>query len=438
MRTAPPGIDRPPAPLFGAATSLALATDPLGLLERAARLGDVVGLRAVGVDAVLVNHPEGAWEVLVTNAKRMRKGPTADVLRRVLGDGLLTSEDPVHRRQRQLLQPAFSREAVAGYAIHAADLAARRADRWIPGRPIDLVAQMRFLALEIVVRALFGAGVDAGRAAAVADAIGTMVDGMRRLRLPGGRLLERVRTPGVRGVERARDDLDRELALIVAEGRDDTSLAGSLRSAGDPRQVRDELMTLLVAGHETTAAALAFAWEAIAASPPAEAALHAELDDVLAGRDPAPTDLEELPFTGAIVHETLRLFPPSWAIARRCRERSVLAGTPVPEGTTIVVSPWLLHRDPRWWNDASSFLPERWGVRERGAHRPSERGAYLPFGAGPRACIGAPLANAELVLALATIGRRWRLRPVSADPLRLQAVVTLRPRGSRWVVPVPR
>ncbi|MEX2275910.1 MAG: cytochrome P450 [Actinomycetota bacterium] len=420
---------------------------PLEQLERAARSGDVVAFRLPGGNAVLANHPDLVWEALVSRHRDVRKGPTVDLLRLVLGDGLLTSEGDLHRRQRRMIQPAFRRDRVAGYGQDIVTLAGRRADAWSSGEPVDVHAEMTDLSLAVVARSLFGVDVPASTAGDVAASIATLLRAMRILSFPGGDVFGRLPIDANHRRRRAQERLDHAVDVIVAQKRragaeGDDLLSVLLRTEDDDdhahmsdEQVRDEVMTLFLAGHETTANALTFTWHLLGSHPTVEEALHAELAQVLGDTDPTPADVGRLPLTDAIVRESLRLYPPSWAMARRTRVDMELAGNTVAAKDTIVVSQWLLHRDPRWWDAPALFRPLRW-TEQPASERP--RGAYFPFGAGPRICVGEPLARAELVLALATIARRVRLRPIDQGPLPLQALVTLRPRGPVPMRPEPR
>jgi cytochrome P450 len=226
------------------------------------------------------------------------------------------------------------------------------------------------------------------------------------------------------GTAAGRDDL---LSLLLRAREGDAGMSDA--------QVRDEALTLFLAGHETTANALAWTWWWLDRTPEAEAALHAELDEVLGERVPTVEDLPRLPMTEAVLSESIRLRPPAWAIGRRAIAEHAAGAVTIPRGAVVVVSPWLLHHDDRWWPDPTSFRLDRW-TPEAKAGRP--RGSYLPFGAGPRVCIGEPFAWMEGVLVLATIARRWRLRLAQDRPVEMQAVVTLRPRAGIRMTPERR
>jgi cytochrome P450 len=432
----------------------AFRRDPIALLERLAADGDVVRLRIPRTDAYLLNHPDLVRDVLVTDHRAFHKGPTIQAARMLLGESLLTTEEEVHRRQRRLIQPLFHHERIASYAAAMTRRADRVATTWRAGESIDVHAEMGRLTLAIVGEALFGTDVDDDRSAEVRRALTDALAMFDRMYSPVFRLLTRLPTPAMRRYRRIEADLRGAIdAMIVrrradgasrvggaAEGGRDDLLSLLLRAReGDARmtdgQVRDEALTLFLAGHETTANALAWTWWWLDRAPDAQAALHAELDEVLGDRPPTMEDLSRLPVTEAVLSESIRLRPPAWAIGRRAIAEHRAGDVTIPAGAVVVVSPWLLHHDDRWWPEPDAFRLDRW-TPEAKAERP--RGAYLPFGAGPRVCIGEPFAWMEGVLVLATIARRWRLRLDPGTAVEMQAVVTLRPRSGIRMTPEPR
>lgn len=423
----------------------AFRRDPLGLLERLAAKGDVVRLRVPGSDAFLLNHPDLVHGVLVSEHRSFHKGPTIQAARMLLGDSLLTTEGEQHRRQRKLIQPIFHHARITGYA----DAMVRRGEeataRWTPGRELDVHAEMATLTLAVVGETLFGADVGREQGATVTQALTETLAMFDRVYSPVFRLLVRLPTPTMRRYHRIEADLNRVVEGLIEERREAASTGDDLLSlllraeedgAGmSDAQVRDEALTLFLAGHETTANALAWAWSLLSEHPEAESRLHRELDEVLAGRAPTAADLPALSYTEMVLSESIRLRPPAWAIGRRAIRDVRVGDVDIPSGSIVVVSPWLLHHDARWWPDPQAFVPERW-TAEAKAGRP--RSAFVPFGGGPRVCVGEPFAWMEGVLLLATIGRRWRFRAVPGRPVRMQAVVTLRPRGGLRMVPERR
>ncbi len=415
------------------------ARDVLGFLsDCAARYGDVVSLQLGAWPALLVSRADLVEQVLAVRYRAFRKHSfffrhvTA-----IFGNGLLTSEGDFWLRQRRLAQPAFHRERVAGYASDMVDLAERHGDSWRDGEPRDVHRDMMALTLRIVVRTLFGSDVDERATAEVGRAFDEIVEEIaRRFRRPF-KIPDGVPTPGNLRYRRGVRRIDRLVYALIDERRRTREERGDLLSlllrARDEngtrmtdRQLRDEVVTLFLAGHETTALELSWAWYLLSRHPDKRAALERELVEVLADGPPSVADLPRLRYTEAVVHESLRLFPPAYALGREAIEPGELDGYPVPVGTTVLVLPWILHRDPRYFDDPGEFRPERWrdGLQGR-----LPRGAYLPFGAGPRLCIGQSFALMEASLILALVARRFR---VDLDPGRTVTPfpsITLRPLG---------
>jgi cytochrome P450 len=420
--------------------------DPRAALQSLATgCGDVAAFRMGPRRFYLLSHPDLVRDVLVTHHRTFIKSYALQRARVLLGEGLLTSEDPVHLRQRRLSQPAFHRERVAGMGAAMVRWAEATADRWRPGMEVDAGAEMNRLTLAIAGETLLGAGGVADEADEIRTALTDALGLFHRLHNPFGELLDRLPVPGTLRMRRARARLDETIFRAIAHrraqpaGRDD--LLGMLLAARDDEGdgggmtdalLRDELLTLFLAGHETTANALAWTWHLLASHPQAEARLHAELRDVLGGRSPAAADFPALPFARAVLAESMRLYPPAWTIGREPREDYAAGGYRIRRGSIVLMSPWIVHRDPRWWDAPAEFRPERWMEPDFEASLP--RFAYFPFGGGPRKCIGEGFAWMEGVLALASMARRWRLRPVPGPPVRGQALITLRPVGLRMRV----
>jgi cytochrome P450 len=406
---------------------------PLELLERAGRLGDVVRIRLPGLSAWLVNDPDRVWDVLATRARDVKKGPTMEAAARMLGRGLLTSEGDRHHRQRRLIQPLFHHDRLTRYEDVMREEAERRVASWSPGRPLDVRREMAALALSIVGRSLFGTDVEAERADAIGAALAESLSQFRRVFSPFLRLTEHLPVPSTVRFRRARRTFDGIVHAMIEDRRragldGDDLLTHLLRAHEDGRgmddeQVRDEVLTLLLAGHETTAVALTWTFWLLAAEPEVERTFLAAVD---AGR----TDVGD-----RVIAESLRLRPPAWAIGRRTLSDLVVGSERLPAGSVIVVSPWLLHHDERWWPDPDRFDLGRWEP-DAAAARP--RHAYLPFGGGPRMCIGEGFARAEAGIVLEAVGRRWRLRAEPGQDVRPEPAVTLRPNGPVWMRPEPR
>lgn len=430
-----PGESRPLATIF------ALRNDPLGYLERmAARYGDLARFRVGPYRLVFVNHPDLVHEVLVAKDSSFAKGRILDQARDVFGQGLLTSEGDFHRRQRRLIQPVFHRRRIDTYAgIMAADAAAA-AERWRDGETLDMAREMTRLTLRIVARCLFSVDVEEEEARELGKALDALVETFSTVAVPWAGVLRKLPLPSARRSRQALVTLDALVYRLIAErrrtggGEDLLALLLAARDedggAMDDKQVRDEVLTLFLAGHETTANALAWSWYLLASHPEAEARFHAEVDSVLGDRLPGATDPSSLPITRQVFAESMRLYPPAWAISRRAVEDFTLGGYPFPAGTGVLAAQWVAHRDPRFFPDPLAFRPERW-TEDFEASLP--KFAYFPFGGGPRICIGMGFAWMEGVLLLATIGRRWSMRLVPGARVEPSPRITLRPKDGVMV-----
>ncbi len=373
--------------------------------------------------------------MLVTHADLFHKGRGLERAKRLLGEGLLTSEDPVHLRQRRMMQPAFHRDRIAGYADVMTAHAERTSARWRDGETRDLAREMSRLTLGIVGKTLFDSDVESE-----ADEIGAALTAAIRLfgrtfSLPFFQIVDRLPLPSNRRFAKARSRIDATIGRLIAErrrapgGRSDllTLLVQASDTEGDgtgmtDAQVRDEAVTILLAGHETTANALTWTWYLLSQNPEAEARLQAEAD-ALDG-PPGFSDLPRLAYAEMVFAESMRLFPPAWIIGRRAMVDYVVGGYTVPSLSIVVCSQWVTHRDPRFFPDPERFDPERFRPEAKDA-RP--KFSYFPFGGGPRVCIGEGFAWMEGVLLLATLARRWRLRLEPGHPAVPAPSITLRP-----------
>jgi cytochrome P450 len=413
----------------------AFRRDPIGLLSRAAASGDVSFLHLPRLDAYVVNHPDLVRDVLVTGGKDFMKGPTMQAAKLVLGVNLLTSEEPQHMRRRRLMQPLFHHERIASYGDTMVRLAERASARWVDGASLDVHQEMARLTLAIVGATVFDTDVETEDARAVTRALSDLLSMFDRVYSPIFQLLIRLPVPATRRFERRRREVTEIVDRMIAErrataGRGDDLLSLLLRAQADgigltDDEVRDEALTLFLAGHETTSNALTWTWWLLSEHPEVEERLHEELDATLGDRSPGVQDLDRLPYTAMVLDESMRLRPPAWAIGRRAIADHELGGFVVPRGAVVVVSPYLLHHDARWYPGPEAFRPGRW-ASQADASRP--RAAFLPFGAGSRMCIGEGFARVEALLLLATIARRWRLRLLPGHPVELQPAVTLRPK----------
>jgi cytochrome P450 len=387
-----------------------------------------------GDQMFFLNAPHLVRDVLVTNNRLFMKGRGLQRSKRLLGEGLLTSEDPIHLRQRRLMQPAFHKERIAGYGTTMVAYADRMRRTWRDGETLDVAQEMMRLTLAIAGKTLFDLDVES-QAAEVGDALNAFMDSFWLTMLPFADVLERLPVPQLRRARAARATLDEMIYRMIAERRaralDRGDLLSMLLLAQDEdsgatmtdKQVRDEAMTIFLAGHETTANALTWTWYLVNTAPEVEAKLHEEVDRVLQGRLPTVADLGALAYVERVVTESMRLYPPAWLIGRRALQDYPIGDYLVPARSIVITSPYVLQRDARYYGDPERFDPDRWTPAFRAALPPF---AYFPFGGGPRRCIGEPFAWMELVLVVATLAQQWRLTLVPGHPVATQPVVTLR------------
>ncbi len=390
-------------------------------MQMAREYGDIVAFKLGRQDVVLLNHPDYVQDVLVTRHKQFLKGGPLQRAKRLLGEGLLTSEGNYHRQQRRLAQPAFHRARIAGYAHAIAEHAARTGMRWQEKTQVDMAGEMMRLTLGVVSKTLFDADVET-EADELAQAFAEALEYYNLV----------MWTPeATERFARVRHRLDTLVYRLVDERTQSGEDRGDLLSmllAGQVmtnEQVRDELMTFFVAGHETVANALTWTWYLLSEHPEAEARMHAELRAVLGGRLPSFDDLERLTYTRQVFAESMRLYPPGWVIGRTVVSEYEVGGYLVPAGTVVLVSQYVMHRDPRYYPDPERFDPDRW-TPEAMSSRPKY--AYFPFGGGVRQCIGESMAWMEGVLVMATLAQDWRPRLVPGHLVEPRPLVTLRPR----------
>jgi cytochrome P450 len=413
--------------------------DSIGYLTRCAReFGDIVFFRFLGVPACFVNRPDYIESVLVTQNNNFVKSKDYRAMRRVLGNGLLLSDGEIWRRQRKLIQPAFHQERIAAYADIMTGYTQRMLASWSDGQTLDIHAAMMHLTLGIVAKTLFDA--DVSREAEEVDAALTVLMG-KFLRQAGLALLlpTWVPLPTSQLLKRAVGRLDKVIYGIIERRRASGQMSGDLLSdflqvqddegiGMTDRQLHDEIMTLFLAGHETTANVLSWTWFLLGQNPDAEEKLIEELRRVLGGRVPTPADLPQLVYTDTVLRESMRLYPPVWVIGRRALAPFRLGEYELPADTNVLISQLILHRDARYFPEPERFDPDRWSLSDpRGASLP--RFAYFPFGGGPRVCIGAGFAMMEAVLLLATIAQQYRVQIAPDQKVKMQQSVTLRPRN---------
>jgi len=401
----------------------------------AQKYGDVSGMRIGKFRSLFINRPDLIEDVLVNNARLYHKGRILKANKYLFGEGLLTSEGDFWLRQRRLAQPAFHRARVNAYAATMAEYAGQLIETWRNGEERDIHEEMMQLALRIVSKTLFDADVMRD-----AKEIGETLDVLLQIAANFGRtILVPLWVPSPRniraklGIKRLEKVIYRIIAERRASGRDTGDLLSILLQAQDEdgthmndRQLRDETITLFLAGHETTANTLAWTWWLLAQNSAVEKKFHEELDGVLGGRVPEVDDLPKLAFLTNVLTESLRLYPTAWGMARLAAEEHEIAGYPVRRGYGVAFAQWVIHRDARWFDAPLEFRPERW---ENGLAKQLPRFAYFPFGGGPRQCIGNTFALMEASVVLATIGQKFRFQLVPNHKVMPLASITLRPKN---------
>jgi cytochrome P450 len=400
--------------------------------DAARRYGPIAHFKLFFADFFIVDDADLIRDVLVTRQHDFVKSRGAAVLSRLLGDGLLTSEEPVHRTHRRAIQPAFNGDRLPPYGEVMIRHSQRLSAEWKTGESRDIVFEMQGLALRIIGEALFGTDMSAD-VNAVRDALAQIMELFPKAFAPFARLMDRL--PPFLPARVEFEHVSRRLETVIErmiERRRAGPDAGDLLSmllrahaASQPnglgaRDVRDEVMTILLAGNDTTALALAWTWHLLAQHPEVEARLHAELDAVLGDREPTPDDAARLPFTLSVFTEALRLYPPAWMVGRTAVRAVTVGNYTIPAGATVILSPYVTQRNSRYFPEPDTFKPSRWPV----AGLP--KFAFFPFGGGARVCIGESFAWLEGVLVLATLARRWRLRSDAATVATLPSI-TLHP-----------
>ena len=403
------------------------------LTELAGQYGDIVPLRLFLYRAAFFNRPDLVEEILVTKHRAFVKSIAFRRFAEVAGDGVITSDGDLWRRQHRLVQPAFHRERIEGFAGTMVERAQRLQEAWCAGEEREIQSDMMRVTLEVVCRTLFSADV-AGEARTLGTAFTDALESVYR-RMTGVQTMVPGWVPHPTRVRvwRATRRLDRMVYRMIREHQeagDRGDLLSMLLAARDEdgqpmsdRQVRDEVMNIVVAGHETTACVLTWAWYLLALHPEVEARLHAEVDTVLGGRSPTVDDVPRLVYTGHVVAEVLRLYPPLWIITREAIRDVEIGGYLVPKGAVAMFCQWTLHRDARYFERPEQFEPERWAD---GLARRLPRFAYFPFGGGPRICLGNTFALMEATLILAVIAARWRLTLVPGQTIVPNGGITLR------------
>jgi cytochrome P450 len=411
--------------------------NPTEFLTKLSKLGDVSAFKIGKIPAFLVNHPDLIRDLLVTNHSKFMKGRALQRAKGLLGEGLLTSEKEFHLSQRRMIQPAFHRNRINEYAKSMIEFGEKMSAEWRGGESRDIDKEMMRLTLWIVGKTLFNANVE-DNAAQVGVAMTTIVSMFNFMLLPFSEILEKLPLPPIKRLKNARKTLDEVIYKIIderrASGEDKGDLLSMLLLAQDEetgnamtdKQVRDECLTLFLAGHETTANALTWTFYLLSQNPEAERKFHAELDSVLGDRPVTPEDYGKLKFTESVLAESMRLFPPAWTVGRLATEEHEFGGFQIPKKSLVLASQFVMHRDARFWENAEEFVPERWEklpIKEAG-----NKFIYFPFSKGVRNCVGENFAWMEGVLLLAILGRKWKLRLAPEQKIALHPMITLRPK----------
>jgi cytochrome P450 len=419
--------------------SLNLLRNPLEVMRSAAReYGDIVRIPVIMQSRILLNHPDYIQQVLIFQQNKFHKSTLSkEATERLLGQGLLISEGDFWRRQRRLAQPAFHRHRINEYSSAMVECAEAQGCTWRDGETRNMAEEMMALTLEAAVRTLFGTTLP-GEAKHVGHAMSFLMRySLGRARKPIN-IPANWPTPRNKRATREYDFLDSLVYRIISERKAQPSsnhrndllsmLMGAMDEDGSqmtPKQLRDETMTLFLAGHETTALTLAWTWYLLSENPAAETRLQEELRDVLGGRPPDVADLARLPYLHAVVSEVLRLYPPAYLLARTAIAPFSIGGYDFGPGETVLMSQWVMHRDARYYDEPDAFRPERWldGLADR-----LPPGAYFPFGDGPRRCIGQGFAMLESALVIGTLAQQFQFRLAPGRPVVPEPLVTLRPK----------
>lgn len=410
---------------------------PTGFLQTLAKLGDVTAFRMGKVPAFLINHPEMIRDLLITSNQKFIKGRALQRAKNLLGEGLLTSEKEFHLRQRRMIQPAFHRARINEYAKSMIEFSDQISGEWRDGDVRDVDHEMMRLTLNIVGKTLFSANVETD-AAEVGAAMTTIVSMFNFMLFPFSEYLEKLPLPPIRRLKTARKTLDDVIYKIIDERRKSGADTGDLLSmlllaqdeetggAMTDKQIRDECLTLFLAGHETTANALTWTFYLLSQNPQAEQKFHRELDEVLNNKSVTPEDYPRLKYTEAVLAESMRLYPPAWTLGRLAVEDHEFGGFKIPKDSLVLASQFVMHRDARFWENPDEFIPERW--EKQSTKEAGNKFIYFPFSKGVRSCIGESFAWMEGVLLMASLGKNWKLSLMPEQKIALHPMITLRPK----------
>lgn len=409
--------------------------DSLGFLKRIAdEHGDIVHFKVGPIRVVLLNHPDYIKEVLSTQNSNFVKGRPLKMAKELIGEGLLTSEGEFHKRQSRIIQPAFHRKMLESYAPAITDCTVSLMNGWADGTQVDMFEEMIRMSTAISGKTLFNVDTEQ-ETPEINQALQDVMSLFGRISLPFSEWLFKLPLRSTRKFYNAKARLDETINRIIAERRQSKTeqedllslLLDAQDSAGgmSDQQIRDEALTLFLTAFDTTSIALTWTWYLLSQNPAAETKLHEELDQVLQGRIPTVEDLPQLKYTRMVLGESMRIYPPIYLITRQALEDFEIGPYLVPADTIVLMSPYLIHHDPRFHQNPETFDPDTWEEHAQGI---SSKYEYFPFSRGPRACIGEPYAWLEGVLVLATIAQSWRLKLVPGHPVALLQLINLRPK----------
>jgi len=431
----------PPGPTISRLDGFNLAIrrrDPLNfLMSVAGEYGDIAHFQIGSRRVFLLNHPDHIKEALTRYYEGFAKGRPPTNTRHFLGQGLLTSEGEFHRRQRALIQPAFHRQRFAAHEAVIIEHGARLREQWQDEQQIDIFHEMKRLTLSIISKLVFNTKTDA-EADQINDAVQVILSQFSPFGSPFGRLLAKLPMSRMRRIQKAQAQLDGIIRRIIAERRQsggdgDDLLSMLIKTLEDKDtdaqltelHIRDEALTFFLAGYETMGTALAWTWYLLAQNPSAQDELQAEVDSVLGARLPTLADMSQLRYTKMVFAESMRIYPPSWILARFLIKDFEAGGYVMPAGSIVIISQYLMHHDSRYFPDPGRFDPERWKPEAK-ASRPQF--SYFPFGGGPRGCLGEGLSWTQGVMLIALLAQRWRMHLMPSRPMELRPRVTLQPK----------
>lgn len=419
---------------------LRVRKNALIFLQELASLGDCSRLQTGPLPPLfMVNHPELFKEILVTHNDSFIKGRGVQLASILLGNGLVTNERESHRRQRKLMLPAFHHSRLNYYGGVMADIAASHAANWRHNRILSIEEEMVKITLDIVAETLFGTRVGSTESATISKALIEFQDAFVKIVNPFTEILMKLPLPETRKIKRSKKVVDESIYRIIEEHRRNPEkyhdLLSMLLAAQDEEtgagmtneQVRDEAITLFIAGHETTAVALTWTWYLLGLHPEIDARVYEEVQEVTGGNRPGFSDIPRLPYTRQVFSEVLRMYPPAWILTREAVEDVTIGGYRITKGATVDFSPFILHRDERFWPDPDRFDPDRFAPGNKGKNH---KFAYLPFGTGVRGCIGEQFAWTEALLIIATLVQKWKFTLLEKEPVGIKPVLTLHPSRS--------